>query len=88
MQNENVIKALAEICGTSEIGYSADNMWYSQKLSMPSLCKKLKNVMNAEDIRGTVLVATDDEIIWASGTRSKDINGETVSPLTVYSQGA
>lgn len=58
------------------------------KAEYAEFVQKLKNVMNAEDIRGTVLVATDDEIIWASGTRSKDINGETVSPVTVYSQGA
>ena len=39
--------------------------------------------MNTEDIRGAVLVATDDDVIWVSGTYSKEINDETVSPVTV-----
>lgn len=88
MQNENVINALTEMGGVSEFGYLAENMWHSKKAEYAELVQKLTVVVNAEDIRGTVLVATDDDIIWASGTRSKDINGETVSPLTVFEIGS
>lgn len=88
MQNGNVMRALAETGGAAELGYSAENMWHSKKAEYAGFVQKLKDVMNSEDIRGAVLVATDDDIIWASGTRSKDINGETVSPLTVFEIGS
>ncbi|MBQ5418385.1 MAG: beta-lactamase family protein [Oscillospiraceae bacterium] len=82
MQYENLINV------TEEIGNPAEKIWYSPKAEYAGLVQKLTDVVNAEDIRGAVLVATDDDIIWASGTRSKDINGETVSPLTVFEIGS
>ena len=82
MQYENLINV------TEEIGNQAEKMWYNPKAEYAELVQKLTDVVNAEDIRGAVLVATDDDIIWASGTRSKDINGETVSPLTVFEIGS
>lgn len=90
MQNKNILKALAETGGVPEtdIGYSAENMWHSQKADYAEFTHKLKEIMDSEDIIGAVLVATDDDIIWASGTCSKDINSETVSPLTTFEIGS
>ncbi|MBQ4486269.1 MAG: hypothetical protein II936_04600 [Oscillospiraceae bacterium] len=47
----------------AEIGYSEENMWYSQKAEHSGFTNKLKEIVNNEDTRGAVLVATDDDII-------------------------
>ena len=39
MQNEHIIRALAELSTAAEIGYSAENMWYSKKQSTPGSCR-------------------------------------------------
>ncbi|MBO2515954.1 MAG: hypothetical protein CW338_01575 [Clostridiales bacterium] len=38
--------------------------------------------------KGSLIVATDDEVIFASGTYLKDVEGNTVTPFTTYEIGS
>ena len=48
----------------------------------------LKAAVLNEEIRGSILVATDSDVIFASGSRSREVNGGTVTPATVYEIGS
>lgn len=89
MQNEEVLKALVALNGGKmDLGFEEENIWYSQKPEWAPLVEELKTTMQNEDIRGSILIATDGDVIFASGSRSREVNGGTVSPLTTYEIGS
>jgi len=89
MQNKNILKEL--IClngGESNIAYTESNMWFSENPKYADFVAELKENIQNNDIRGSILIATDREVIWASGSRSVDVNGDTVTPLSTYEIGS
>lgn len=89
MKKDNVLSELVKLnSGVSDIAYSDENIWFSRKAEYAELVEKLSSFVQNENVRGTLLVATDSDIIWASGSRSKDIDGDIVSPLTTYEIGS
>ena len=89
MENKNVLKEL--IClnsGESNIAYDESNMWFSENPKYADFVAELKENIQNNDVRGSVLIATDSEVIWASGSRSVDVNGDTVTPLSTYEIGS
>ncbi len=67
----------------------SDNTWSTQKEEL----KKLAGIMKAEcakspAIKGTYLLATDDDIIFIGGINSVDINGNKVDEYTTYEIGS
>ena len=89
MNIDNVLNELVKLnSGVSDIAYAGEHIWHSGKAEYAELIGKLTDFVKTENIRGTVLIATDSDIIWASGSRSKDIDGEIVSPLTTYEIGS
>ena len=89
MNKDNVLNELVTLNnGVSDIAYTGEHIWHSQKEEYAELIGKLTDFVKTENIRGIVLIATDSDIIWASGSRSKEIHGETVSPLTTYEIGS
>ena len=89
MQNEKILKALVALNdGKADLGFEEENTWYSQKPEWAALVDELRATVKNEDIRGSILIATDSDVIFASGSRSKDVNGGTVSPTTTYEIGS
>lgn len=89
MQNEEILKALVALNGGKmDLGFEEENIWYSQKPEWALLVEELKTTVQNEDIRGSILIATDGDVIFASGSRSREVNGGTVSPLTTYEIGS
>ncbi|MBQ8922448.1 MAG: serine hydrolase [Oscillospiraceae bacterium] len=89
MNKGTVLNELVKLnSGVSDIAYASEHIWHSVKAEYAELIGKLTDFVKTENIRGTVLIATDSDIIWASGSRSKDIDGEIVSPLTTYEIGS
>ena len=89
MQNEEILKALVALNGGKmDLGFEEENIWYSQKPEWAPLAEELKTTVQNEDIRGSILIATDGDVIFASGSRSREVNGGTVSPLTTYEIGS
>lgn len=89
MQNEEILKALVALNGGKmDLGFEEENIWYSQKPEWAPLVEELKTTVQNEDIRGSILIATDGDVIFASGSRSREVNGGTVSPLTTYEIGS
>ncbi|MBR1431822.1 hypothetical protein, partial [Ruminococcus sp.] len=77
MNIDNVLNELVKLnSGVSDIAYAGEHIWHSGKAEYAELIGKLTDFVKTENIRGTVLIATDSDIIWASGSRSKDIDGE------------
>lgn len=89
MNKDNVLNELVKLnSGVSDIAYAGEHIWHSVKAEYAELIGKLTDFVKTENIRGTVLIATDSDIIWTSGSRSKDTSGEIVSPLTTYEIGS
>ena len=89
MNKDNVINELVKLnSGVADIAYAGEQIWHSVKAEYAELIGKLTDFVKNKNIRGTLLLATDSDIIWASGSRSKDIDGEIVSPLTTYEIGS
>lgn len=89
MQNKTILKEL--IClngGESNIAYAESNMWFSENPKYAAFVAELKENIRNNDVRGSILIATDREVIWASGSRSVDVNGDTVTPLSTYEIGS
>ena len=89
MRNEEITKALAALNGGgTDLAHEEENIWHSRKMEWTALAEELKAAVLNEEIRGSILVATDTEVIFASGSRSREVNGGTVSPATVYEIGS
>ena len=89
MQNNPVLKELIRLnSGISNIRYAENNMWFSENPKYADFIAELKESIQNNDVRGSILIATDSEIIWASGSRSVDVNGNTVTPLSTYEIGS
>ena len=89
MSKDNILNELIKLnSGVSDIAYAGEHIWHSKKEEFAELTAKLTDFVKTENLRGTLLLATDSDIIWASGSRSKDIHGEIVSPLTTYEIGS
>ena len=89
MQNKEVLQALTALNGGAEnIGYEEENLWYTADPRWAGLVADMKACVKNQDIRASILIATDEDILWASGSRSKDVNGQTVSPLTTFEIGS
>ena len=64
MNKDNVLNELVTFnSGVSDITYSDENIWHSQKAEYTELIAKLKGFVKTENIRGTLLLATDSDII-------------------------
>ena len=89
MQNEKIREALVALnSGETDLGFEEENIWYSRKPDWASFVEELRSVVRNEDIRGSILVATDRDVIFASGSRSREVDGGTVSPATTYEIGS
>ncbi len=89
MEKDTVLKELEKLSGGSgDIVCAGENMWRSRKPEYASFTEALRESIRGHDVRGSILIAADSDIIWASGTRSMDIDGETVTPLTTYEIGS
>ena len=65
-----------------------NNIYYSENEDYSSIVKWLKYEFEENDIRGTVIVATDDEVLFAAGARLLDVDGNEVTPFTTYEIGS
>ena len=89
MQNKEISEALVALnSGKTDLGFEEENIWYSRKPEWAALAKELKTAVLNEEIRGSILIATDSDVIFASGSRSREVNGGTVSPATIYEIGS
>ena len=89
MQTNTVSKELNRLnSGASVIACPENNMWFTESPEYAAFIAELKESIQNHDVRGSILIATDREIIWASGSRSVDVNGDTVTPLTTYEVGS
>ena len=89
MQNKEILEALVALNGGNmDLGFEEENIWYSLKPEWASFVEELKTTVRNKDIRGSILVATNSDVIFASGSRSREVNGGTVSPATIYEIGS
>lgn len=54
----------------------------------PELVQKLAEEIARKEFPGSIVIATDDEIIYASGTDALQFDGQVVSPNTTYQIGS
>lgn len=64
------------------------NIYINEKPEYQKMTDWLLYVVKETNLRGSVIVATDDDIIFASGTRLLDIDGNEVTPYTTYEIGS
>ena len=89
MQNKEISEALVALnSGKTDLGFEEENIWYSRKPEWAALAEELKTAVLNEEIRGSILIATDSDVIFASGSRSREVDGATVSPATIYEIGS
>ena len=89
MQNDTILQALAALNdGRTDLAFEAENIWYSRKTEWAPFVEELKATVQNDDIRGSILIATDSDVIFASGSRSREADGRTVTPLTIYEIGS
>lgn len=89
MQNNTVRQKLISLnSGKSNIAYAGNNMWFTENPNYADLVAELKESIQNNEVRGSILIATDSGIIWASGSRSVDKSGDEVTPLSTYEIGS
>ncbi|MCR5803947.1 MAG: beta-lactamase family protein [Clostridia bacterium] len=64
------------------------NVYYSENEDYDSIVKWLRYEVQETDFRGTVIVATDDEVLFTAGARLLDVDGNEVTPFTTYEIGS
>ena len=65
------------------------NIWINEDEKYKDLLGRLKSqIKDNVSIRGSIIIATDDDVILASGTRLKDRDGNEVTPYTTYEIGS
>ena len=65
MQNNTVLKEL--ICmnsGESNIACAENNMWFNEDPKYADFVRELKESIQNNDVRGSILIAADREIIF------------------------
>lgn len=67
---------------------SEKNIYLSTDERYSELAEKVKSAVTAKEFPGSLLIATDEQIIFASGTDRLQKDGETVSPYTTYQIGS
>lgn len=72
----------------SELTHVRDNIYMNEDERFTELTVSLNNIIDTGRISGTLVVATDHEIIYASGTGAYDIYGDLVSMDTTYGIGS
>ena len=66
-----------------------NNLWYSNDDRYTALVDIMKQDVTASaDIKGSYILATDDEIIFIGGVNSTDVNGDKVDEYTTYEIGS
>ena len=65
-----------------------DNVYVNEDEKYSELTVSLNNIIDSGKISGTLVVATDHEIIFAAGTGAYDIYGNLVSMDTTYGIGS
>ena len=72
----------------SSLVNTKEHIWISKEAKYEKLIRKLYEIVEKQNVRGSLLVATDNQIVFASGTRSVETSGEEVSPYTIYEIGS
>ena len=89
MKHDEIEGALVALNGgKTDLGYEEENAWYSRKPEWAPLVEELKAALRNNQIRGSIMVATDSDVIFAAGAQSREADGGTVSPLTTYEIGS
>lgn len=89
MRNKEISEVLTALNGgKTDLAHTEENIWHSRKPEWAAFAEELKAAVLNEEIRGSILVATDSDVIFASGSRSREVNGGTVTPATVYEIGS
>lgn len=65
-----------------------DNIWMNDDEKYAELTVSLNNIIATQGIAGTLVVATDHDVIYTSGTGAYDIYGNLVSMDTTYGIGS
>ena len=64
------------------------NVWINEDTQYSAVVNELLKQADKGNINGSLIVATDTDVIFASGTGLKDINGDVVTPYTTYEAGS
>ena len=87
--NSDVTEALAALhAGAAALTYEEENVWHTDRPEHRAAVDTLRELVADGTFRGSALLATDKEILWASGSGQKDTEGRTVTPLTTFEIGS
>ena len=64
------------------------NVWVNEDAQYSAVVNELLKQTDKGAINGSLIVATDTDVIFASGTGLMDNNGNVVTPYTVYEAGS
>ena len=64
------------------------NIWVNEDKKYENMVNLLLYRVQNTNFRGSMIIATDDEVIFASGTQLLDIDGNEVTPYTTYELGS
>ena len=72
----------------SKLTQAGDNIWINDDKEYEAMVNSLLYITNDTETEGCWLVATDDDIIFASGNGIMDNDGNTVDPFTTFEIGS
>ena len=65
-----------------------DNIYISRDDKYIEMCQNVQQEVERKALPGSLIIATDQQILFASGTDITEKGGETVSPYTTYQIGS
>lgn len=72
----------------SQLNNVEGNIYVSDKKEYQEITNYLQYIATEADFEGSIMVATDDEIIFAAGISLLDVDGNEVTPYTTYEIGS
>lgn len=65
-----------------------DNIYFSKDDKYIEMCKNIQQEIERKSVPGSIIIANDQQILFASGTDIFEKGGEIVSPYTTYQIGS
>ncbi|NLW11459.1 MAG: beta-lactamase family protein [Clostridiaceae bacterium] len=67
-----------------DLAKANESTWISEDAAYTDLIAEITDYCSSHNVKGSFMIANDEQVIYAAGMNSKDINGDTVTPYTTY----
>ena len=83
-----ILLLVSSVCAAGELQETDDNFWVSADPAYEKLIERVKKTSHSDSFNGSVLLATEDQIILYGGPKALTTEGRPVDMYTTYDIGS